>query len=356
MWSTTPSHGDRGHASVCWLASSPGSSLLAASISRLGGDRWDGELRIFNLAQNNNRDPTLETTGAIALAETGSSCCAWTRDGREVVVGCDDGTIRMMSFSSAENSWIQACSSADSPPASNQRFARVHNVDVTTVAPSRWDSSKIVSGSSDGELCLYEVNESSMTPTWWGTPYDHLDLIKVVAAEWTTPNTLAALSDDGAFSTLDVRSSGGLESTSLSLDNKGVLVSSISFAGEYEFIVGTSDGSLGWLDLRSLTSTSSAKPYFRAFEGDRVSTRGPVRCVASATSPSSNHAERFILSGSDDGSVHCTRVTSTDSSTMFERRAHADFAKAVAFVGEPATPVSGGYDGRITAHSELIVL
>jgi len=245
-------------------------------------------------------------------------CGALSPDGRLVLSGSSDGTIKLWSLSTGREMrtlWEPPKGLTTSPKG-------IYNVTLTvsvnsvTFSP---DGRFVLSGNSDGTMILWEVNTGKKIKKWRGHSKD------VNSVAFSQDGVFAASGGSDGLVKLWKMPSGRRKWTFF--DNNSTKISSVTFSPDGRFLL---TGGVGCpVILWSVSSGKKIKTF---------SDQSPTQVGSVAFSPDGKH----ILSGTHDGLLNLWNVSSGHSIRSFT--GHSSFINAVAFSPHGHLVISGSSD------------
>ncbi|GBG24353.1 WD repeat-containing protein 38 [Hondaea fermentalgiana] len=333
--------GWRGKRAVEGAAFSGDGAHLVSVSSKLQGNVWDGQLRLFEVADE-KANVTLKTGCATALM-TSLSDVQWVTEAKTVATAADDGNVYVYSIDDV-GGLKEFCL---------QRTLADHEDIVTSLAVSR-ETRVLTSGSYDGSVKRWDVARPeapivSLTPEDWSGAWKPPIVWDVSDCGGKETHLLASAHQDGRVQLWDARAQQQpIESFSAPSPRTGACLSLSSSVFETSYLAaGFESGLVGILDLRA------------GFVDNGGDTRhgGAVHRVETFVTP--ENGKTCLVSASDDGMV-LAALTATDgdsssvasaSASVPDERSHGDYARALAIRprGDRTNQhvVSGGWDGLL---------
>lgn len=263
--------------------------FLAVSTSKLGGNEWGGELRVFSA----NDEKRFDTFAAITL-EYGT-CCNTMFQQSNVACGGDDGNVLLFALSQ------------ELGLSKTHEFA-LHEDLVSCLTANDY---LIASGSWDRTCHVYDPTQ--------GKSIQHMRCKDVVAAMGFMDNNVLIVGEtNGSISGWDIRA-GNVAMVFQTKVECTTLCSLNVVGAQGQVLVGCGDGSIKELELQHNICK-------------QIREQGPAAVHALAYCKQTGR----LLSGADDGSVMLDLVLS---------KSHMDFVRGVAFWN--TQPVSSSWDGTV---------
>ncbi|WP_054464996.1 TIR domain-containing protein [Planktothricoides sp. SR001] len=278
----------KGHEDYVWsVAISPDGKIIVSGSG-------DGTIRLWDI--NSGSDL------AVRNLESSVNSVAFSPDGSKIVSGSGDGTIRLWDIKSR----------------SELAVFKGHEDYIFSVAFSP-DGSKIVSGSGDGTIRLWDIKSRSELAVFKG----HEDYISSVAFS-PDGSKIVSGSGDQTIRLWDINSE-----SDLAVRNLESSVNSVAFSPDGSKIVsGSGDNTIRLWDVNSESELA-------VFKGHKDS----VSSVAFSADGSK------IASGSEDNTIRLWDVNSGLELAVF--KGHEDWVRSVAFSPDGSKIVSGSKDKTI---------
>lgn len=328
-------------------------SLLVAVSSRLTGNIWDGQLRLFALGDNAKTafpDPSapekeadIIKSGCAAPLLTSLTDVAWITDAKTVATSADDGSIHIYSIDEVSG-LKEFCS---------QRTLVDHDDVVSSLSFNR-DSRMLASASFDGTVKVWDVSkpkspastlsldnyaDTFVAPLVWDVVHCGLN---------TGAPTLASAHQDGRVRLWDPRAHSAPVSSVRYSDRSGacLCLSDVTFGGHY-VAAGFESGAVEILDIRA-----------GFLKEQRVRHAAAVHRVAVFSSP--GEGSPYVVSAGDDGMVFATapkldaQPEELTKHGVPDARSHEDYVRALAVRPRADRSqqhvLTGGWDGVMKLH------
>nr|XP_018898058.1 PREDICTED: methylosome protein 50-like [Bemisia tabaci] len=259
---------------------------------------------------------------------TGFDCKAGINDGKilsdvsqSVIFGKDDGEITVLCLTESEKEHEFLFR----PEVS----ALEHDDMVLSLAVSA-DKSAVVSASSDCSIIKWKVDKLEVEHRY---KYAHTQSVMSVATSIEDSNNICvSCSLDGSAILWDFRQP---KPASVILDDASCSLTAVSWRNNNEVIIGTSWGTLKFLDVRNKLITSH--PCY-----DRTIHR---------ILPSNDR--RFLAVGGDTHILKVFDVSSDSAVCVYEDTRHEDFIHGLAWHPKTQNLYSAGWDAKVLCHNSI---
>ena len=250
---------------------------------------------------------------------------AFNKDGTKLAYGGNDGTIFLWEIDPQQKKIIK------------RRFLREgHTKLVRSVAFSPTDSEKMVSGSVDGKIILWNVTSAQPLDEHSDKHKGESGNVNVNSLAFSPDGEkLASGGDDGKIILWDVETDPDHLQGGPTLEGHRDWILSLAFSPDGE-ILAAGDG-----DHKIILWNVTTEEKENVLEDHN----GWVNSIAF----SQNDSRRLLASGSQDGSIILWDVTEVKNPLPLGEPliGHTDPVRSLAFSGDGTTLVSGDYDGKL---------
>lgn len=314
-----------------FLEWSPDGDVFLLGTSSLTSRTWGGSIWLYKAedteaaSSKGGWQPVPEKCLVGSSVDCGVTTGRFLRSGDKFVLGCDSGTIQVISIK--RNSTLQKNFKLEGEASLSE-----HNDMVLDMDDLGGDGLNIVTCSQDKSIKIWDLESFLSTHTYAPA---HAHIVTCVRTKPSQPHCFASCARDGSAVLWDIRDE---QPASCLVKPSGVALTSLSWVNEMAVVTGAVNGHIVLVDIRN-TSQSLTKVQLEN------------RPIHSMRAMPSNLGTFAVCQ--DSSKISVLKFTGESQHMIYDNDSHEDFVRGLVWNPKNLTLWSCGWDSRIFSHEVM---